>query len=601
MQAVAALLAQRLQRAFDAVSPGADPVLRPSDRSDYQANGALALAKRLGRPPRDVAEEVAVAARDELAGVCDRVEVSGPGFLNLGLATAFVERQAGEMARDPRLGLEQVDRPETVVVTYSHPNVAKEMHVGHLRSTVIGDAISRMLAQVGHHVARENHIGDWGTPFGMLIEHLVDLGEEKAVHELSVGDLTSFYQAARSSFDTDERFRERSRHRVVLLQSGDAETLRLWNVLVEQSIAYFDEVYAKLGVLLTDDDVRGESFYNPLLPGVVADLDAKGLLVESEGAQCVFPPGFTNRNGDPLPLIVQKSDGGFGYAATDLAAIRDRIDRVGAARVLYVVGAPQAQHLQMCFAVAGMAEWVPEDVTLEHVAFGNVLGDDHRMLRTRAGLSVKLIDLLDEAVDRARAAISERGIGVGGTAGTGDATGGEPRAGRTDEDDIARALGIGAVKYADLSTERIKDYVFDWDRMLAFEGDTGPYLQYAHARIRSVFRRAAAEPGSDGTTQDVPEQTATVRLGSPDERALALALLAYPTALGEAIEASAPSKLCAYLYRLSTTFTTFYEHCPILRAPDGATRASRLVLADTTARVLTEGLGLLGIEAPERM
>jgi arginyl-tRNA synthetase len=594
MEAVAALLSARLQAAFDTVSPGADPVLRPSDRADFQSNGALALARRLGRDPREVAESVAAAARGLLEGVCDSVEVSGPGFLNLALSRSFVEERVAAMARDERLGAEPVARPERVLVTYSHPNVAKEMHVGHLRSTVIGDAICRMLVRLGHEVVRENHIGDWGTPFGMLIEHLVDLGEEKAVHELSVGDLTSFYQGARISFDHDERFRERSRHRVVLLQSGDPETLRLWRVLVDQSVAYFDDVYGELGVLLTDDDLRGESFYNPLLPSVVADLEESGLLVEDGGARCVFPPGFTNRNGDPLPLIVQKSDGGFGYAATDLAAIRDRVDRVRATRLFYVVGAPQAQHLQMCFAVARMAGWLPETVLVEHVAFGNVLGDDHRMLRTRAGRSVKLIELLDEAVERARAAMAEHGAGT-------------PQA---DVEATARALGIGAVKYADLSTERIKDYVFDWDRMLAFEGDTGPYLQYAHARIRSVFRRAAEGAGAApaagrGDTPagrgPGPAVAAAVTLGAPEERALGLSLLAYPGALAEAVEGAAPSKLCAYLYRLATTFTTFYERCPILRAPDEGSRASRLLLAQATARVLAEGLGLLGIAAPERM
>lgn len=600
MQAVAVQLAARLQAAFDTISPGADPVLRPSDRADFQSNGALALAKRLGRDPREIAEAVAAAARQELVGVCDRVDVSGPGFLNLVLSGGFIGDRVAEMAGDEHLGVEPVAHPERVLVTYSHPNVAKEMHVGHLRSTVIGDAICRMLVRLGHDVVRENHIGDWGTPFGMLIEHLVDLGEEKAVHELSVGDLTSFYQDARISFDHDGGFRERSRRRVVLLQSGDPETLRLWRVLVDHSVAYFDDVYARLGVLLTDGDLRGESFYNPLLPGVVADLEASGLLVEDDGARCVFPPGFTNRHGDPLPLIVQKSDGGFGYAATDLAAIRDRVDRVGATRLLYVVGAPQAQHLQMCFAVARMAGWLPDRVVVEHVAFGNVLGDDHRMLRTRAGRTVKLIELLDEAVERARAAMGVHGAG-------------------TPEGDVettAHDLGIGAVKYADLSTERIKDYVFDWDRMLAFEGDTGPYLQYAHARIRSVFRRAAEAQEVDGTREardareprggqgeeaGRPPYRAHVTLATPEERALGLALLAYPSALGEAVGGSAPSKLCVYLYRLATTFTAFYERCPILRAPDEASRASRLVLADSTARVLAEGLGLLGIGAPERM
>jgi len=586
MPDVASLLADRLGEAFDSVVPGADPVLRPSERADYQANGALALARRLGRDPREVAGAVVAAAR--LDDVCERVEVSGPGFVNLVLSASFLERSVEEMARDPRLGVEKAEACRRVVVTYSHPNVAKEMHVGHLRSTVIGDALCRMLAHLGHDVVRENHIGDWGTPFGMLIEHLRDVGEETAMAELSVGDLTGFYQSARASFDGSEEFKERSRHRVVLLQRGDPETLRMWRVLVEHSLAYFDEVYAKLGVLLTDDDVKGESYYNPMLADVVSDLEAAGLLVTDDGARCVFPPGFTNREGEPLPLIVQKSDGGFGYAATDLACVRDRVGTVGATRILYVVGAPQSQHLQMVFAVCRMAGWLPQEVTVEHVAFGSVLGTDHKMLRTRAGGSVKLAELLDEAVARAADAMAARGRDEGLSS--------------EERHAAARALGIGAVKYADLSTDRVRDYVFDWDRMLSFEGDTGPYLQYAHARIRSIFRRAGA-PG-DAASQpaaSVTDPGTPVLVREPEERALCVSLLGYPAALRSAVDGSAPSRLCAYLYGLASAFTDFYERCPVLRAPDDETRRSRLALAETTARVLAEGLGLLGIEAPERM
>jgi arginyl-tRNA synthetase len=582
MPDVTSLLAERLQAAFDSVSPGADPVLRPSDRADFQANGALPLAKQLGRPPREVAEAV-VGALD-VSGICDRVDVSGPGFLNLVLARSFVEEQVAAMAADERLGVEAAATPVTVVVTYSHPNVAKEMHVGHLRSTVIGDALCRMLEHVGHRVVRENHLGDWGTPFGMLIEHLIDVGEKEAMRELSVGDLTAFYQDARRSFDGDEEFRERSRHRVVLLQSGDPETRRLWQLLVDESVAYFNEVYAKLGVLLTDDDIKGESYYNPMLPGVVTSLREAGLLVEDHGAQCVFPPGFTNREGEPLPLIVQKSDGGFGYAATDLACVRDRVGNLHANWLLYVVGSPQAQHLQMVFEVCRMAGWLPEGTMAKHVNFGSVLGADHRMLRSRSGTSVKLVDLLDEAVARAEAVMAERDAPV------------PP----DERPAVARALGIGAVKYADLSTDRAKDYVFDWDRMLAFEGDTGPYLQYAHARIRSIFRRAEVESVDGGAPAETPSALA-VQLVEPEERALGMALLGYAPAIAAAIDASAPSKLCAYLYGLATTFTTFYEHCPVLRAPDEATRRSRLQLADTTAHVLAQGLHLLGMEAPAHM
>jgi len=567
------VLYERLQRAFDSVEPGADPVLRPSDHADFQANGTLPLAKRLGRVPRELAEEIVSAAT--LDDVCEMVEVSGPGFINLTLSVGFIAGHVSELAADERLGVPRSDDPEVFVVDYSHPNVAKEMHVGHLRSTIIGDALCRILEFVGHTAIRENHIGDWGTPFGMLIEHLLDVGEEKAIHELSVGDLDTFYRQARVSFDEDESFRERSRRRVVLLQSGDEDTLRLWRVLVDRSVKYFDEVYTKLGVLLTDDDIVGESFYNDMLPDVVRDLDARGLLVDSAGALCVFPPGFTNRNGEPLPLIVQKSDEGFGYPATDLAAIRDRVDRLGARCIAYVVGAPQAQHLEMCFSVARLAGWLPDSVRAVHVAFGNVLGPDRKVFRSRSGTPVKLVDLLDESIERADAAVVERAPELEGD----------------ERREIAEMLGIGAVKYADLSTERNRDYVFDWDRMLAFEGNTGPYLQYAHARIRSIFRRGNVE---------VPAGQSPPLLSEPAERALGLALVGFPASVEAALEQWSPSRLCSYLFDLASTFTTFYETCPVL-VSEGETLRSRLMLCDLTARVLRTGLGLLGIQAPEQM
>ena len=567
-----AALETRLQAAFDALEPGADPFLRPSDHADFQANGALALAKRLGRPAQDLAEELVAAA--SLDDLCEKVEVSGPGFINLTLSGSFIAAQVSVLSADPRLGVETAES-ERVVVDYSSPNVAKEMHVGHLRGTVIGDALCRILTFVGHDVVRENHVGDWGTNFGMLIEHLVDLGEENAVKELSMGDLDSFYRQARASFD-DETFGDRSRRRVVLLQSDDEETLRLWRILVAESVKYFDEVYSKLGVLLTDGDIVGESFYNAMLPGIVEDLDARGLLVESDGARCVFPPGFTNRNGDPLPLIVQKSDGGYGYAATDLAAIRDRIDRVGTHRILYVVGAPQSQHLEMIFATAAMAGWLTNGVEATHVAFGSVLDADRKMFRTRSGDRVQLVDLIDEAVERAGAAVAERNPDL-------DA---EKRAA------VAQMLGIGAIKYADLSTDRARDYIFDWERMLAFEGNTAPYLQYAHARIRSIFRRGNLA---------VPAPGLVPVLAEPAERALALVLLGFADAVTSTLSAWNPSRLCAYLFDLATTFTGFYENCPVLKAPTDELRESRLALSDLTARVLAQGLALLGIIAPDQM
>ena len=567
------VLAARLQAGFDALEPGSDPVLRASDRVDYQANGAMALAKRLGRPPRDVAEEVAAAV--SLDGIAT-VEVAGPGFLNLVLDDGIIASAIAGIAADPRLGIDPATERHRVVLDYSAPNVAKEMHVGHLRGTVIGDSLARALRFSGHEVIARNHVGDWGTPFGMLIEHLCDIGEDEAANELSVGDLDGFYRAARSKFDADDAFKERSRQRVVSLQGGDPETLRLWRILVDESVRYFDGVYRLLGVGLTPEDVVGESSYNPMLDDVVRDLERAGLLVESEGAQCVFPAGFTNREGDPLPLIVRKSDGGYGYAASDLAAVRDRVSNLGCDRLYYVVGAPQAQHLEMVFAVAHEAGWVPEGTVTQHIAFGNVLGEDRKMLKTRSGVSLKLVDLLVEAVERADRALAER------------------QAGYSDDERaiLAEMIGIGAVKYADLSTERMRDYVFDWDRMLAFEGDTGPYLAYAHARIRSIFRRLDREG---------PDPAAAVTLDTPQERALALELLRFQEALDAMLEWFAPHRLCNYLFGIAQTFTAFYEACPVLRAEDDRTRESRLVLCDVTARTLEVGLSLLGIGAPDRM
>jgi arginyl-tRNA synthetase len=573
MADASSLLLRRLQAAFDAVSPGADPVLRVSDRADYQANGALPLAKTLRRPPGEVAEEVVAAA--DLGGVCSVVEISGPGFINLTLSDEFVAKQTAELSADPRLGVPPAAHRETIVIDYSAPNVAKEMHVGHMRTTLIGDSLVRVLGFLGHDVRRENHIGDWGTPFGMLIEHLIDVGGADDAESFSVRDLNEFYAAARQQFDSDPAFAERSRRRVVLLQSGDPETLRLWEIFVAESMRHVREVYDLLRVLLTDDDTMGESFYNPLLPVVVDELDARGLLVEDDGALCVFPPGFENRGGEPLPLIVRKSDGGYGYPATDLACVRDRTGRIGATRLVYVVGVEQSLHLRMVFAVSALAGYLTDPAAAVHAGFGLVLGNDGKKMASRSGGSERLVDLLSEGIERAATALDERDSELPP----------ERRA------EIAHALGVGAVKYADLSTDRTRDYIFDWDRMLAFEGNTGPYLQYAHARIRSIFRRTEAPPPPPG---GIP------LLAEPQERALAVQLLRF----GEAVEATAetysPSKLCAYLFDLAQVFTAFYEACRVL-VEDETVRTSRLGLCDLTARVLERGLSLLGMEAPEQM
>jgi len=567
------VLLQRLQAAFDTVSVGADPVLRPSDRADYQANGALALAKEVGRSPQEVAREVVAAA--QLGDVCATVEISGPGFINLTLSDGFVADRVADLGADERLGVPAAEQPQTMVIDYSSPNVAKEMHVGHLRSTVIGDALARLLTFLGHNVLRENHIGDWGTPFGMLIEQLLDADVSADAESFSVQDLNEFYAQARAHFDSDPAFADRCRQRVVLLQGGDPETLRLWGIFVAESLRHNEDVYRMLGVLLTPDDVVGESFYNPLLPVVVDELGARGLLVEDDGALCVFPPGFENRQGEPLPLIVRKSDEGYGYPATDLACIRDRTGRRHATTLVYVVGAEQSLHFQLVFAVGALAGYLPEGASAVHVAFGLVLGTDGKKLASRSGGSERLLDLLTEAVDRATAAIAARPSDL-------DAA---RRA------DVARALGIGAVKYADLSTERTRPYVFDWDRMLATDGNTGPYLQYAHARIRSIFRRAEVGP---------PPRGVTPHLGEPAERALGMQLIGFADAIATAAELYSPAKLCAYLFELAQVFTTFYESCRVLVEDEGV-RTSRLAICDLTARVLELGLSLLGMEAPDQI
>jgi arginyl-tRNA synthetase len=558
----------------DIAGAPADPVVRPSDRADAQVNGALPLAKRLGTNPREIAQRVVDSGA--LTHACREVEIAGPGFINLTFDDAFLAAQLDAVALDDRLGISPSPHPRTAVVDYSAPNVAKEMHAGHLRTTVIGDALVRMLELFGHSVIRENHIGDWGRPFGMLIEHLLDIGEDVAAEGMQQGDLDGFYKAANAKFTDDEEFQARARERVVKLQGYDPETIALWHRLVEMSNAYFNQVYAKLGVKLTDDDLRGESAYQALVPEVYERLRGAGLIEESEGAEVVFPPGFTNRDNEPLPLIVRSSAGAFMYATSDLACVLDRVERLGADLLLYVVGAPQAQHFQMVFAVAEMAGWLTGDTHAVHVPFGSVLGDDRKMLRSRTGGAVKLVELLDEAVERAAAAVAEKNPDLDG----------DTRA------DIARTIGIGAVKYADLSTDRIKDYVFDWDRMLAFDGNTAPYLQYAHARICSIFRRAEVDRAS--------VRGSAIALGEPQERELAKRLLAYPTALDETMATYSPHKLCTYLFDLAQEFTSFYEHCPVMKA-DEPMRTSRLALCDLTARTLEHGLELLGIGAPQAM
>ncbi len=552
----------------------ADPTVRPTDRADAQVNGALALAKRVGANPRDLAQQVVDSGVFD--DVTDAVEVAGPGFINVTFSSPFLAAQLADVAADDRVGVAPAEQIKTVVIDYSAPNVAKEMHVGHLRTTVIGDSLVRMMEFMGHDVIKENHVGDWGTPFGMLIEHLVDLGEDTSAGGLGQGELDVFYKEARAKFDGSDEFKDRSRARVVQLQDGsDPETTRLWESLVAQSTRHFNEVYDKLGILLTDDDLAGESMYQPMMLETIGKLDDAGLVSVDDGAKVAFPPGFENRDGDPLPLIIQARTGGFNYATSDLACVYDRINRLDADLMLYVIGTPQSQHLQMVFEVARMAGWLAPPTEAVHVNFGNVLGPDRKMLKSRSGDPLKFVALLDEAVERAETSIAEKNPGLLER----DAT-------------IAKTVGIGAVKYFELSTDRIKDYVFDWDRMLAFEGNTGPYLQYAHARICSIFRKADV----DRTTV----RTAAITIDHPAERALAMRLMAYPSAIDTTLATYSPHKLCTYVYELASEFSSFYQECPILKS-DEPVRTSRLALADLTARVLEHSLGLLGISAPQEM
>ena len=549
-----------------------DPVVRRSQREqfgDFQINGAMAIAKEVGKPPREVAQ--AIVDHLELGDAVEKLEVAGPGFVNVTLRSSWVGAAVEAAVSDARLGVPVVVDPDTVVVDYSSPNVAKEMHVGHLRSSVIGDALVRVLGFVGHEVVRQNHLGDWGTQFGMLIEHLVEQGLDGG----GIADLNALYQEASQRFKDDEAFAERARKRVVALQGGDPPTLAWWEALVVESQRHFEAAYAELGVTLESGDVRGESFYNPLLDETVAELESLGLLRVDEGALCAFPAGFTGRDGAPLPLIVRKSDGGYGYAATDLAAIRFRVRDLGATRIAYVVDARQATHFAMVFAVAKEAGWL-DGVRAEHVAFGTILGPDGRPFKTREGDTVRLATLLSEAVERAAAVVADK----------------SPELSDEEQAAVARAVGIGGVKYADLANDRVKDYVFDWERMLAKEGNTAPYLQYAHARIKSMLRRAESEGYLPG---------GPVTVDHPAERALALSLLGFDEAVQVTARYLEPHRLCTYLFEVASGFTTFYESCPVLRAESDELRSSRLLLAALTANVLATGLGLLGIETPDRM
>ena len=528
------------------------------------------LARVLRKSPAAIAEDVLAGLGSSAAGICTVSSVNG--FLNFTADSEWLSMRMEEAAADERLRV-SVEDSRIIVIDYSSPNVAKHMHVGHLRSTVIGDALNRMLTYKGHTVVPENHVGDWGTPFGMLIEHLIDIGVETHPDEINLG---SFYSDARNKFDSDSAFADRSRKRVVRMQASEPETIAHWQMLVDRSLLHFNDVYQMMGVLLTDDDLAGESKYEAALPEVVDMLAAAGLLEESEGAKVVYPEGWMNREGEPLPLIIQKADGGYNYATSDLACIIDRIQNVGSRDFLYVVGAEQAQHFAMVFEVARSAGFMDDTVNAIHVPFGLVLGTDGKKLASRTGGAVQLKDLLVEAVERADSLIAEK----------------NPELPADERAEVAHMLGIGSVKYADLSTDRTNNYTFDWEKMLSFEGNTAPYLQYAHARICSIFSKAEIERDSI--------RKASISLVDEREATLARAIITFPQALDLACATHSPHKLATQLHAIAQAFASFYESCPVL-ASEGTTRESRLALCDLTARTLETGLSLLGISVPQRM
>ncbi|EAA4233973.1 arginine--tRNA ligase [Salmonella enterica] len=575
---IQALLSEKVSQAMIAAGAPADcePQVRQSAKvqfGDYQANGMMAVAKKLGMAPRQLAEQVLTHL--DLSGIASKVEIAGPGFINIFLEPAFLAEQVQQALTSDRLGVSQPTR-QTIVVDYSAPNVAKEMHVGHLRSTIIGDAAVRTLEFLGHHVIRANHVGDWGTQFGMLIAWLEKQQQENA-GDMALADLEGFYRDAKKHYDEDEAFAERARNYVVKLQSGDTYFREMWRKLVDITMTQNQITYDRLNVTLTRDDVMGESLYNPMLPGIVADLKAKGLAVESEGATVVFLDEFKNKEGDPMGVIIQKKDGGYLYTTTDIACAKYRYETLHADRMLYYIDSRQHQHLMQAWTIVRKAGYVPDSVPLEHHMFGMMLGKDGKPFKTRAGGTVKLADLLDEALERARRLVAEK----------------NPDMPADELEKLANAVGIGAVKYADLSKNRTTDYIFDWDNMLAFEGNTAPYMQYAYTRVLSVFRKA-----------DIDEQalaSAPVIISEDREAQLAARLLQFEETLTVVAREGTPHVMCAYLYDVAGLFSGFYEHCPILSAENDAVRNSRLKLAQLTAKTLKLGLDTLGIETVERM
>jgi arginyl-tRNA synthetase len=541
---------------------------------DYQFNGAMALAKQLKQAPRDIAQKV--VENVDLDGVAEKLEVAGPGFINIHLSPIFLAAQTQHALADERLGVALQDSKK-IVVDYSSPNLAKEMHVGHLRSTIIGDAVVKTLEFLGHDVVRQNHMGDWGTQFGMLLAHFSDTLTENTVAETALSDLEDFYRAAKVRFDDEEGFADRARDYVVKLQQGDEECNTLWHQFIDVSIQHSEEVYEKLNVSLSRKDIMGESAYNHDLANVVADLKDREIAVEDQGAQVVFLPELADKEGNPAAYIIQKSGGGYLYSTTDLAAIRYRNTKLNADRTLIFTDARQALHFKQTEIVARKASYISDVQRYEHCPFGMMLGKDGKPFKTRTGGTVKLADLLDEAIQRAHDLIAKRDNNMSAQ----------------EQQDVAKRVGIGAVKYADLSKHRTTDYVFDWDTMLAFEGNTAPYLQYAFTRVQSVFRKAEVDAGS---------LTGSIAVEHEKERQLAVLLLQFSEVIEVLAREATPHVLCTYLYDVASAFMSFYEACPILKSDVAAeTRTSRLMLSALVAKTLEQGLTLLGIETLDKM
>ncbi|HIQ15280.1 MAG TPA: arginine--tRNA ligase [Leucothrix sp.] len=573
---ISTLLDEKVKQAL--LAAGADKhspaVIKASSRpefGDYQANGVMGAAKKLKMNPRDLAAKV--LENLDLSDIADKLEIAGPGFINIHLKNDWLSERLQNTLSSDNLAIEQVTNPQNVVIDYSAPNLAKEMHVGHLRSTIIGDAMARVLGFIGHNVIRQNHVGDWGTQFGMLLTYMGELQEKDDALSMQLADLEKFYQAAKIRFDEDEAFTQKARENVVKLQAGDPQFLKLWRQFIDISLTHCDEIYGILNVLLTRDDVMPESAYNDDLAQVIEDLDKAGMLTKDEGAQCVFMEEFKAKDDKITPMIVQKSDGGFLYATTDLAALRYRYNKLGMNRGLYLVDARQSLHLKQVFTAGKKAGFLPEDTQLEHMAFGTMMGKDGTPFKTRDGGTVKLIDLLNEAQQRAFDLVTLK----------------NPDLDEASRREIAKTVGIGAVKYADLSKNRTSDYIFNWDTMLSFEGNTAPYLQYAYARIQSIFRKAG---GVDAN--------AKITLSEPQERQLATKILQLSETIDVVAKEGTPNLLCNYLFELAGNFMTFYEACSIMKA-DNETKQSRLKLAQSTANTLKTGLGLLGIDVMERM